>query len=502
VKGKYAAVGLLGASTVVGGAAVGVKQCALDCEQLKADVVSACESGLKGEACAEAQQAYVKACSPSPVTSITVPPTAPPPVDPSPVCVPNQICGCWHRPPTEEWQKLPDCEGPTTTTTTTLAPDPGCPRADGAEVVVTKHRTDSAIFSLQPTLAFKAIKPKCWEAAFGLPYFYADAKPGANSIDGPIQEDGFTALWNGAWTKPGSVLIARSCVAGIEIVMDAKAPAKVRHISGKAIHPCAAASPTPPPQPGKIAWKDTNEPPPDRCPEGGADPFAAEVGSVLEETFGPRGGTWGGDEAGLCSHLAPAFDRKGLKTALYGEECALARDSLRSANYDFLATGGAIRRLGSYPQGAYRSTCFPATRSAVIEPDVGWPSAPVGGSWPQVVNVIRVKVHSPAAERRDGLALIDSAGLWSCRGLAECQCGDPPFRRDLIPSCGCEAKEDDQFEKARIVACAAKLAEDIGLRWEGGKDHGSNPWLHLAKPGERVRACTATGVCSDWITGR
>jgi len=40
----------------------------------------------------------------------------PPTPDPSPVCEPGATCGCWHRPPGEEWQQLPPCP-----------PTPTCP---------------------------------------------------------------------------------------------------------------------------------------------------------------------------------------------------------------------------------------------------------------------------------------------------------------------------------------------------------------------------------------
>jgi hypothetical protein len=38
------------------------------------------------------------------------PPTPPPVVTPSPVCQPGATCGCYHQPPGQDWQKLPDCE--------------------------------------------------------------------------------------------------------------------------------------------------------------------------------------------------------------------------------------------------------------------------------------------------------------------------------------------------------------------------------------------------------
>ena len=40
----------------------------------------------------------------------------PPPPDPSPVCQEGETCGCWVKPPGEEWQQLPPCP-----------PTPTCP---------------------------------------------------------------------------------------------------------------------------------------------------------------------------------------------------------------------------------------------------------------------------------------------------------------------------------------------------------------------------------------
>lgn len=41
------------------------------------------------------------------------PPPTPPPIEHQPVCNPGDICGCWHQPPGQDWQKL-DCLAPWT----------------------------------------------------------------------------------------------------------------------------------------------------------------------------------------------------------------------------------------------------------------------------------------------------------------------------------------------------------------------------------------------------
>ena len=41
------------------------------------------------------------------------PPTPVPEPVPSPVCEVGATCGCWHRPPGQEWQQLPPCTPPT-----------------------------------------------------------------------------------------------------------------------------------------------------------------------------------------------------------------------------------------------------------------------------------------------------------------------------------------------------------------------------------------------------
>jgi hypothetical protein len=202
----------------------------------------------------------------------------------------------------------------------------------------------------------------------------------------------------------------------------------------------------------------------------------------------------GEGEAGYHPRICAALRADGLDCAWYGEELAVARDSSHSENYDLVLASGHSRLA------FYASTCTPATRSTTIDPLAPAPLPAIGRVpvFPQRVDAIRAKVHVPADRRPDGQAVIDSVGLWSCRGLPECQCGGAP--RDAIPACGCES--DDAARKAEIVACSMQLAEDVGLRWEAGTDHPSNPWLHLAAPGVRVRVCTAAGVCSAFVEGR
>lgn len=249
--------------------------------------------------------------------------------------------------------------------------------------------------------------------------------------------------------------------------------------------------PTAPPAPAPIvAWKEREHD--EQCPEGGASLFAADVSAVLDQQFGPVGGTWGGDEAGLYAFLALAFRARGLDVAIFGEELAVARDASVSANYDLLAVGGAIRR----PPGAYRSSCFPAMRSAVLE--LSPVSTPGSMTWPQRVDQIRAKLHVPSSQRGDGFAVMDSVALWNCRGLDICTVGG--LKRDFVPACGIES--DDPVRQAEIVACAAKLAQDVGLRWEGPGRENVNRWLWFAPAGARVRACTAAGTCSELMEAR
>lgn len=40
-------------------------------------------------------------------------PTPTPDPVPSPICEPGATCGCWHQPPGQDWQRLPDCDQPT-----------------------------------------------------------------------------------------------------------------------------------------------------------------------------------------------------------------------------------------------------------------------------------------------------------------------------------------------------------------------------------------------------
>lgn len=51
--------------------------------------------------------AFFSGCGP--VKPKPKPPEPPPVATPSPVCQPGATCGCYHRPPGQDWQKLPDC---------------------------------------------------------------------------------------------------------------------------------------------------------------------------------------------------------------------------------------------------------------------------------------------------------------------------------------------------------------------------------------------------------
>jgi len=63
-------------------------------------------------------------CGPISPKPVPVPPVPVPPEPvPSPICQPRETCDCWHRPPGQDWQKLPDC---------VVETPPGKPPADCA----------------------------------------------------------------------------------------------------------------------------------------------------------------------------------------------------------------------------------------------------------------------------------------------------------------------------------------------------------------------------------
>lgn len=79
---------------------------------------------------------------PTPVPTPTPEPT---PTPPSPQCVEGQSCGCWHKPPGEEWQQFPPCPTPTPTPVPTMPPPaisacPTMPLAEGARVYMVTKR--------------------------------------------------------------------------------------------------------------------------------------------------------------------------------------------------------------------------------------------------------------------------------------------------------------------------------------------------------------------------
>ncbi len=81
-------------------------------------------------------------CQPNPKPTPT---PIPEPTVPSPICEIDQVCGCWHQPPGQDWQQLPPCPTPTPTPVPTPTPTPtpqpqtACPKtlAEGAYVYVT-----------------------------------------------------------------------------------------------------------------------------------------------------------------------------------------------------------------------------------------------------------------------------------------------------------------------------------------------------------------------------
>lgn len=237
--------------------------------------------------------------------------------------------------------------------------------------------------------------------------------------------------------------------------------------------------PPPPPPPSTFQWRESDDS--DLCvaavSEANADlgiaassaappEFLADVEAMTREVPLVQGES----EATYYARLVPACQARGLHCALYGEELAVARVKGASENYDRILNSGKPR-VG---MGSFRSRCFPATRSAPLE-------APTGGlvTYPAPVAQVRIKVHTPAAQRADGLALMDGVAL--ARG------DNAQFPGRLFwPACGPEGSVGrEDCDRALVV------------RWEGrGRNHKSNPWLYHAKPGTMVRACVGA-ICSE-----
>lgn len=425
------------------------------------------------------------------------------------VCTPGEICGCGHRPPGHEWEEFPACTGPVDPPP---PPPPGgdAPKADDFRFdIQAEFREGSTAYFVTavPLAGGKPVKPGQRLAAAGRVGW---ASTGCIAVDAPVVFKG----WGGAavdeanylhvlnWIskkptectaigKPKKVVRFTSCELNRAWRIDFPS----QSIVGVPPGPCEfpkAQEPPPPPADGGVSWKQT-EVGPDVC--GVATPHLLEAVRAAQARV-PL--VVGEGEAGYHPRICADLRAAGLDCGWYGEELAVARDSSRSENFDLVLASGASRLA------FYASTCTPATRSEAIGTDaaVDPTPTPAAGTWPQAVNAIRAKLHKVAgtSPRFPGMAMIDSVGLWNCRGLPVCTVGT--LKRDYIPACGPEANEDDNDRKAEIVACAAKLAKDIGLRWEGGSNHPDNDWLHLVAPGARSRACTAAGVCSDWVTGQ
>lgn len=80
-------------------------------------------------------------CGPVPSPQPPMPSPTPEPV-PSPICEPGATCGCWHRPPGQDWQQLPPCSTPAPPGPTpgpTPSPGAGCVLV-GAGAELPAHR--------------------------------------------------------------------------------------------------------------------------------------------------------------------------------------------------------------------------------------------------------------------------------------------------------------------------------------------------------------------------
>jgi hypothetical protein len=276
--------------------------------------------------------------------------------------------------------------------------------------------------------------------------------------------------------KPNKSVRFTSCALGKAWRIDFPSQAIVEVAPG----PCEFPRATPPPPSSGVKWNESEAPGSAREVCGKATP--KHLAAVLATLKGEPPTTTESEAtfyARICPRVRAALP--GCDCAMYAEELAVACDSSRSENYDVLAWGSEIQanrlRTG---EGTYQTTCAPASRSADIG-DVAAP--PPSGSYPRPVFQVRAKVHVPAAQRPDGRAVLDAVAL---------SCGENPDfpGRQCWPSCGPEGS-------AGREECDRALA----VKWEGGDEHPSNPWLRLVRPGQRARVCVGV-PCSDWVPGR
>ena len=75
----------------------------------------------------------------------------PPTPDPSPVCEPGATCGCWHRPPGEPWQKLPDCPPPTPTCPAECPAGTSCTDPSAGCVPTPPEPSEGCVIAGEPT---------------------------------------------------------------------------------------------------------------------------------------------------------------------------------------------------------------------------------------------------------------------------------------------------------------------------------------------------------------
>lgn len=444
------------------------------CAQLRAAANAACSAG-PSSAC-DAADAVNQACPVLPTPEPTATPSPEPTPTPTPEPTPTPI-------PTPTPEPTPT---PTPGPVPTPSPGPGCepkPAATGATVTTEAHGVAGTVFTIQP-------KGGDWGTTrwndVDDPRYWAD--PSENhglSCSGHCRS---VLIWLGKdahdpKTKGGLIAKAESGTE-LEIRYSGLVVDSVRVIK---IGPGISCPPTPgpTPAPADVRWKETEQDGPDNCPGGGTILFAADVSAVLEIAFGPVGGTWGSGETELYDRLAPAFRARGYDVAIYGEELALAKDSSRSANYDLLTTAKAIRR----PPGAYRSTCFPATRSAAIEP--GPAPTPVPGpdiSCPPVDFINAKEASRPQPDH----VYFDATGMM--RGRVRCDAYGFTGR-DNCPR--------------GLEGTASRIACDLGTatHWSyTGEVHPkqageTNPWAFHGKPPGKARVC-AGPVCSNEVDAK
>jgi hypothetical protein len=176
---------------------LGANKACTNCSQLETAVKVLCAGGEPfTPECQAARDAWVESkCN-------VLPPTPQPTPDVPPnggrICNIDEICGCWHKPPNEDWQYLGDCPIPPVDSCTGITCDPGFHCEAGKCV-------KDPVIPPSPTV-------KCLAGICPLEDRYINAK-----TSGPNYVDSTERCRNRAYCEKSTGIVGNSnCALGIE----------------------------------------------------------------------------------------------------------------------------------------------------------------------------------------------------------------------------------------------------------------------------------------------